>query len=165
MTTVSPADEICLCGSGSAYAECCELYHCGLQLPDTAERLMRSRFTAYAKHNADYLLASWDASKRPVTIDFSKETAEWQRLQIISCKKGGTTDSKGIVEFKAFYEQDGVCCFMHEISRFIKTGGHWLYLDGVIKAAGKVENQVNAGKNALCACGSGKKSKRCCGKL
>ena len=125
---------------------------------------MRSRFTAYAKRNAEYLLASWDLSKRPIAIDFSKETAEWQRLQIISCKKGGTNDSKGIVEFKAFYSQDGVDCFMHEISRFIKTGGHWLYLDGVIKAAGKVESQVNAGKNALCGCGSGKKFKRCCGK-
>ena len=164
MTTLSPAVEICLCGSGSVYAECCALYHGGQQFPVTAENLMRSRFTAYAKRNAEYLLASWNASKRPASIDFSKETAVWQRLQIISCKKGGAKDSKGIVEFKAFYEQDGEDFFMHEISRFIKTGRQWLYMDGVIKAAGKVEYQVNAGKNALCACGSGKKFKRCCGK-
>jgi len=125
---------------------------------------MRARFTAYAQRNVDFLLATWEASKRPDTIDFSKETADWQRLQIVGCKKGGAKDSKGIVEFKAFYHQDGMDYFMHEISRFVKTGQGWLYLDGVIKAAGKVETSVNSGKNALCACGSGKKFKRCCGK-
>lgn len=124
---------------------------------------MRSRFTAYARRNADYLLASWDAGKRPARIDFSKETAQWLTLQIVDCKKGSTKDSKGIVEFKAFYEQDGESYFMHEISRFVKTGQRWLYLDGVIKAAGKVEASSGAGRNALCACGSGKKFKRCCG--
>lgn len=164
MTTPSPAVEICLCGSGLAYMDCCELYHTGQQFPATAEQLMRSRFTAYAKRNADYLMSSWDEAKRPKAIDFSKETAEWQKLQIVSSKKGGEKDSKGIVEFKAFYRQDDVDCFMHEISRFIKTGGQWLYLDGVVKAAGKVDSQINAGKNAPCACGSGKKFKRCCGK-
>ena len=163
MTSPSPANEICLCGSVLAYAECCELYHAGQQRPATAEKLMRSRFTAYAKRNAEYLLASWDTCKRPASIDFSKETAVWQRLQIINCKKGGAKDNKGIVEFKAFYNQDGEDCFMHEISRFIRTAGYWQYLDGEIKSAGKVKNQVNAGKNAQCACGSGKKFKRCCG--
>jgi SEC-C motif-containing protein len=113
--------------------------------------------------NVDYLLSSWDLSKRPTVIDFSKETAEWQKLQIVNIKKGGQQDSKGIVEFKAFYRQDGGDYFLHEISRFIKTGQRWLYLDGVIKAAGKVVTEASAGKNALCACGSGKKFKRCCG--
>lgn len=125
---------------------------------------MRSRFSAYAKRNVDYLLDTWESSTRPAEIDFSKETAEWQKLQIVNCKKGCAKDSKGIVEFKAFYHQDGVDYFMHEISRFVKTGQRWRYLDGVIKAAGKVESSTSGGRNALCACGSGKKFKRCCGK-
>jgi SEC-C motif-containing protein len=53
---------------------------------------------------------------------------------------------------------------MHEISRFVKTNLHWLYLDGVVKAAGKVGQTEDQGKNAPCACGSGKKFKRCCGR-
>ena len=125
---------------------------------------MRSRFTAYARRDADYLQASWDTGKRPAVIDFSKETAQWQKLVIVGTKKGGEKDSKGIVEFKAFYSQDGGDYFMHEISRFVKTGQHWLYMDGVIKAAGKVSAETDTGRNAPCACGSGKKFKRCCGR-
>ena len=125
---------------------------------------MRSRFTAYAQRNAEYLLASWDAHKRPASIDFSKETAHWRKLQIINIKKGNVQDLTGVVEFKAFYSQEGVDCFMHEISRFVKTEQRWLYLDGVVKAAGKVGQTDDQGKNAPCACGSGKKFKRCCGR-
>ena len=164
MTTMTTNIETCLCSSGLDYAACCGRFHDAEELPDTAEQLMRSRFTAYALRDVDYLLTTWDAGKRPSSIDFSKETAEWQKLQIISCKKGGAKDSKGLVEFKAFYRQDGEDCFMHELSRFVKSGQRWLYLDGVIKAAGKVKAGSNSGRNALCSCGSGKKFKRCCGR-
>jgi len=163
MTTLINSSQACLCGSGLTYQACCGVYHDGEQLPKTAADLMRSRFTAYAMRNADYLIASWDSSKRPANIDFSKETAEWQSLSIISTKKGSATDSKGVVEFKAFYQQDGVDYFMHEISRFVKNGQRWQYLDGVVKAVNKVGVDTNTGKNAPCACGSGKKFKRCCG--
>ncbi|WP_041364065.1 YchJ family protein [Methylomonas methanica] len=155
--------ETCLCGSGQHYADCCGRFHDGTAMPTSAEALMRSRFTAYALRKADYLLASWAENTRPAGIDFSKETAQWQSLHIITCKKGGAKDVKGVVEFKAFYSQDGTDCFMHEISRFVKTGQRWQYLDGVIKAAGKVETQQTSGRNSLCSCGSGKKYKRCCG--
>jgi SEC-C motif-containing protein len=155
--------ETCLCGSELSYAACCGGYHSGESAPPTAEALMRSRFTAYARRNVEYLMASWDPAKRPAVIDFSKETALWQKLLIVNIKKGNQQDSKGIVEFKAFYSQDGCDYYLHEISRFIKAGQGWLYLDGIIKAAGKVTPEATGGKNAPCACGSGKKFKRCCG--
>lgn len=155
--------ETCLCGSGRNYADCCRPYHDGDSFPANAEDLMRSRFTAYALRKADYLLASWAEKTRPAGIDFSRETAQWQNLEIVACKKGGSKDAKGIVEFKAYYSQDGTACFMHEISRFVKTGQRWQYLDGVIKAAGPVEIRQTTGRNSLCPCGSGKKFKRCCG--
>ncbi|QPK64671.1 zinc chelation protein SecC [Methylomonas sp. LL1] len=159
MTTTTDEIQACLCGSGLAYPDCCGLYHSGKRLPDTAEALMRSRFTAYARRDAAYLLASWNAGKRPASLDFSEETALWHSLQIINCKKGGVTNSKGIVEFKAFYNQDGIEYFMHEISRFVKTGQRWFYLDGVIKAAGKTEAGSNTDGNALCTHGGCKKFK------
>ena len=164
MTTIPENTDTCLCGSGLLYADCCDPYHRQERFPTTAESLMRSRFTAYARRDVEYLLSSWDASKRPADIDFSRETAQWQTLAIIGRKKGGAQDSKGIVEFKAYYTQDGEDCFMHEISRFVKSGSRWLYLDGAIKAAGKVNPNAETGKNAPCACGSGKKLKRCCGR-
>jgi SEC-C motif domain protein len=164
MTTIINNAETCLCGSSLNYPECCGRYHGGEHAPPTAEALVRARFTAYARRDVDYLLASWDAGKRPAAIDFSKETAQWRKLVIVGTKKGGAQDSKGMVEFKAYYSQDGGDYFMHEISRFVKSGGRWLYLDGVIKAAGKVNADTDTGKNAPCSCGSGKKFKRCCGR-
>ncbi|MCK9636139.1 MAG: YchJ family protein [Methylobacter tundripaludum] len=153
----------CRCGSGVAYAQCCGLFHSGEKKPLTAEALMRSRFTAYALHNAEYLLETWDATVRPESIDFSKEKVEWRRLEIGNTKKGGAKDTKGVVEFKAYYSQDGEEYVMNEISQFVKRAGGWLYLDGLVKSIGKVGLQTNQGKNAPCSCGSGKKFKRCCG--
>jgi SEC-C motif-containing protein len=157
------AFDICLCGSGLAYLECCGQFHNGDKTPATAEGLMRSRFTAYALRNTEYLMATWDATTRPKAIDFSKETAEWLRLIIEMVKKGGPKDSKGLVEFKAFYRQDGVEQVMSETSRFTKQAGRWFYLGGVVKLIGNANQQINEGKNAPCSCGSGKKFKRCCG--
>ena len=154
---------ICLCGSGFNYQECCEPFHSGEKKPTTAVALMRSRYTAYVLRNAVYLQETWDATRRPKLIDFSKEKIDWLRLEIIDIKKGEAKDSKGLVTFKAFYSQEGEMCVMNEISRFTKNNGCWFYLDGVIKSMGKVDVQFNHGKNALCSCGNGKKFKRCCG--
>ena len=156
-------DNACLCGSGLSYAGCCGEFHTGQKIPATAEALMRSRFTAYAMRNADYLMATWDVTTRPKDIDFSKETVEWQRLVIEMVKKGGIKDTKGVVEFKAFYLLDGEEHVMSEISRFTKQAGRWFYLDGKVQSISKANQQINQGKNAPCSCGSGKKFKRCCG--
>jgi SEC-C motif-containing protein len=153
----------CHCESGSEYADCCGLYHTGEKKPVTAVALMRSRYTAYVMQNASYLQETWDATVRPELIDFSKEKVDWQRLEIVNIKKGEAKDTKGIVEFKAYYLQDGEEYVMNEISQFIQRTNGWFYLDGRVKSIGKVGLQTNLGKNALCSCGSGKKFKRCCG--
>lgn len=153
----------CACGSGLAYANCCRPYHAGEAWPQTAEALMRSRFTAYALRDADYLLASWAADKRPTRIDFSGDASDWHKLVIRTVKKGTADDSKGLVEFKAFYTLQDEQYYLHEISRFGRQDGCWVYLDGEIKAAGKLLAESND-RNALCTCGSGRKFKHCCGR-
>lgn len=154
----------CICDSGDLYEDCCGQYHSGKKSAATAEALMRSRFTAFSMRNEDYLLETWDPKTRPAKVDFSRDTADWQRLEIVSKKKGAAKDLKGIVEFKAFYLMDGEEHAMNEISRFRKINGRWFYLDGVVKSIAKANQQTNQGKNAPCPCGSGKKFKRCCGK-
>ncbi len=154
----------CLCGSDLTYTLCCGLLHTGEKNASKAEQLMRSRFTAYAMQNADYLLQTWEPSTRPEAIDFSKETGEWTQLEILMTKKGLSTDHKGIVEFRAYFTQDGEEKVMNEISRFVKKQGRWYYLDGKVKSVAAAEGSFNQGLNATCACGSGKKFKRCCGK-
>ncbi len=156
-------ETLCLCGSTLPYQTCCKLYHSGEKFPATAEQLMRSRFSAYARHDSDYLRLTWDAHKRPKHIDFSKETVQWLRLEIIATKKGGAKDERGIVEFKAFYSLAGQEAVMQEISRFKKIANRWFYVDGVVKSVANTANQATSqNRNALCDCGSGKKFKRCC---
>ena len=117
---------------------------------------MRSRYSAYVLKLNDYLRDTWHPSTRPQELDVSADDTPWQRLQIISCEKGGEVDSEGKVEFAAFY-QGGQ---LHERSRFVREGGRWFYLDGEILAPLQEEKP---GRNAPCPCGSGKKYKRCCG--
>jgi SEC-C motif-containing protein len=160
----SQFDNTCLCGSDLTYSSCCQLFHLHEKSPATATLLMKSRFTAYAMHNDDYLRTTWAETKRPKDINFSKDEAKWTRLDIIKTKKGSEKDTKGIVEFKAYYLLDDEEYVMNEISRFQKTSGRWFYLDGLVKSVGKVSQAQSQGKNAPCPCGSQKKFKRCCGK-
>jgi SEC-C motif-containing protein len=157
----------CFCGSGIDYIQCCGLFHSGDKLPVTAQDLMRSRFTAYALNDTKYLWDTWDATTRPAVekIDFSRENIEWQCLEIVDTKKGEAKDNKGMVEFKAFYRENGEGHVLHEISRFTKINGRWFYLGGVVKSVGKISRPSNQGKNAPCPCGSGKKFKRCCAQI
>lgn len=91
---------------------------------------MRSRYSAFAVGNAAYLLATWHPDHRPDQLDLDPEL-EWRRLDILSTSGGGPLDATGTVEFTAHYRQDGKRGSQHELSRFVREDGQWLYLDGV----------------------------------
>jgi SEC-C motif domain protein len=153
----------CFCGSANSYEQCCQPFHSGQIKPPTAEALMRSRYSAFELALESYILDTWDPKTRPKHADLSTVKTEWQRLEVIDCKKGQAIDNKGIVEFKAYYRLDEKDFTLHEVSRFIKQQGRWFYLDGVVKSLAKPGQTTNFGLNAPCPCGSGKKYKRCCG--
>jgi SEC-C motif-containing protein len=150
-------DEACPCGSAQALADCCGPFLSGAGRPATAAALMRSRYTAYCRRDAAYLLKTWHPDTRPATLDFSQDTTIWAGLNIVRQLGGGPEDSLGEVAFSAAYRQDGAARRMRENSRFAKVAGEWLYLDGAILPESK------PGRNDPCICGSGKKSKKCCG--
>lgn len=116
----------CPCG-GDEYASCCGHFHAGNPAPD-AQRLMRSRYSAYVLKNEAYLLATWHESTRPASLDFSGE--KWLGLDI----KNQNIESN-TVEFVARYKIGGRAHRMHEISRFVFEDGHWFYLDGAFPAS------------------------------
>lgn len=122
----------CYCGQQSNYAQCCAPFHQGTATPRTAQALMRSRYSAYVVKNDAYLLATWHKTTRPPQIDFSQDHTHWIKLDIVKTKKGGVNDSRGVVEFNAFYQQDDNDKVerLHEISRFKKVEGQWFYVDG-----------------------------------
>lgn len=129
-TPALTADSRCPCLSGETYGNCCGRFHSGSASAPTAEALMRSRYSAFAVGNAPYLLATWHPDHRPDQLDLDPEL-EWRRLDILATSGGGPLDSTGTVEFTAYYRQDGQRGSQHELSRFVRENGQWLYLDGV----------------------------------
>jgi len=157
--------ESCPCGSGLPYGECCEPYITGKMAAPTAEALMRSRYTAYAIHAIDYIMATC-LNEQKIDREGVKawsEKSKWLGLKIITVRDGGKDDEGGTVIFDALYEKKGLRYVHHEIGYFIKRDGRWYYEDGQIEPQTIVRNGPKVGRNDPCGCGSGKKYKHCCG--
>lgn len=124
-------DSRCPCGSGDVYRGCCGPLLAGAAAP-TAERLMRSRYTAFSLRDEAYIRASWHPSTRPSVIDFESDL-RWRRLLILDRVAGGPFDTEGVVEFEAFWQHGDERGSMRERSRFVREDRRWAYLDGVIR--------------------------------
>lgn len=87
---------------------------------------MRSRFSAFALGDADYLLRSWHPSTRPAMLDLD-DGLRWYRLDIDATARGGPFDRDGVVAFTAYYKgtERGA---LQETSRFAKEGRDWFYV-------------------------------------
>lgn len=120
----------CPCLSGLPYSECCEPLHRGSADAPTAEQLMRSRFSAFAVGDASYLLSSWHPSSRPATLELDPDL-RWYRLDIIDRTAGGPLDSRGEVEFEAFWRSPESSGSQRERSTFVREGGRWSYVSAV----------------------------------
>lgn len=121
----------CPCGR-AGYAECCGPLHSGAAEAPTAERLMRSRYSAFALGLSDYLLQSWHMSTRPAASGFElDDTVQWKRLLVEQVEAGGPFDSEGFVTFAAIARTPDRRFEQRERSRFLREAGHWRYVDGV----------------------------------
>ena len=119
----------CPCGVAKPYAACCGRYVEAGQSAETAEALMRSRYVAYVRGRADYLLQTWHPTTRPATLDLADEPGRWLGLKVVRIEAGGSEDTAGIVEFVARYKVNGRAHRLHEISRFVREAGQWWYRD------------------------------------
>ncbi|MFE6733694.1 YchJ family protein [Microbacterium sp. NPDC057650] len=127
--SITPDDSTrCPCSSGSRFGECCGPVLAGRPAP-TAERLMRSRFTAFAVGDAAYLLRSWHPSTRPEVLDLDEAT-RWLWLEISATEAGGPFDRDGVVAFVAAYRDASGQGELRERSRFVREGRDWFYVDG-----------------------------------
>jgi SEC-C motif-containing protein len=121
--------EVCPCGSGAAFAACCKPFLDGQAIAPTAEALMRSRYSAYVLGQADYLRQTWHSDYRPAALDLDARQ-NWLGLKVLRTEQGNEGDNEGVVEFVARFKISGRGHRLHEISRFEKVDGRWLYLDG-----------------------------------
>ncbi len=97
---------------------------------------MRSRYSAFAKQNANYLVATVLPEKRErnelKNTQKSFRGIRWIKLEVLATEKGSETDTDGVVEFRADWQaaasrEKGS---LHEKSTFVKQGDRWYYVDG-----------------------------------
>jgi SEC-C motif-containing protein len=117
----------CPCG-GANYAACCQPYHDGALTPD-AERLMRARYSAYVLGNMQFVFDTWHATTRPARDELAHDPQiKWLGLEVRGHVPG---ESESTVEFVARSKSGGRAQRLHEVSRFVREDGRWLYIDGV----------------------------------
>lgn len=119
----------CPCGSGSSFDLCCGPCLAGAAPAPTAEALMRSRYSAYVKLREDYLLATWHPTTRPAELGLAHDApTKWLGLDVRRHEQQDTDHAS--VEFVARYKVNGRAHRLHEVSRFVREGGEWYYIDG-----------------------------------
>jgi SEC-C motif-containing protein len=147
----------CPCGSGSLLIDCCGRHHAGTPAP-CAERLMRSRYSAYVLGLVDYLLDTTLPAQRHgldrAAIAAWSAQSTWLGLEVESAEVIGAQPEHAFVTFIARWH-DGQAEHAHrERSAFVQNGGRWYFLDPTVP--------LKAGRNDACPCGSGQKFKKCC---
>jgi len=160
---------LCPCDSGKEYDACCGPIINGSKEAPTAEALMRSRYSAYAKGAVDHLTDSLHPDHRdgydPASVKQWADNADWLKLEVVNTSAGGENDNQGTVEFIATYREEGITHAHHEVAEFSRLNGKWYFTDGKLVTPGTVRNPgPKVGRNDPCPCGSGKKYKKCCGK-
>jgi SEC-C motif-containing protein len=91
---------------------------------------MRSRYSAFAVGDAEYLLRTWHPSSRPPELVLDP-ALRWNRLAVLETQAGGLFDTTGTVQFRAIYTSDGKRGVLAETSRFVRQDRRWVYLGPV----------------------------------
>ncbi|WP_352338834.1 YchJ family protein [Psychrobacter sp. 16-MNA-CIBAN-0192] len=156
-----------------SYKDCCQEFHDNIDKtdgikPDSAERLMRSRYSAFVLVKPDYIIKTTLPAQQELLDNqsiesWAKET-DWAGLKIVKhTSKLGKRHAQ--VEFKAFYNTENGLQAHHELSTFVKTNDkfasptneRWYFLDPTVA--------MTVSQKQPCICGSGERFKRCCGQL
>jgi SEC-C motif-containing protein len=146
----------CPCGQGQ-YAACCQPLHLKQQVAQTAEQLMRSRYSAFALQQINYILQTTalgqqSALDRAAIADWSQSN-QWLKLDVVQ-HQPKLDKTHALVEFKAHYHDGTQAHVHHEVSHFVLHQQQWYFLDPTL------DMQITM--KQPCICGSGKKFKQCC---
>src|SRR5262245_35237778 len=159
-------NEICPCGSGILFSECCEPIIKGTRESETAEELMRARYSAFVTHAIDFIVASTHSrTRKEIDLSFIREwseTSTWRGLEILETKE--VNDNKAYVSFEAQFTQGGEDHRHRERSLFERENGQWRFVTGDELKNPTVRYETPPPvRNDPCPCGSGKKYKKCHG--
>lgn len=151
---------ICPCGSSLPLADCCGRYHAGAPA-ESAEALMRSRYSAYVLGLIDYLVATTlpvqqAGLEREAMAAWSAQS-QWRGLSVEEHRPLGGTPARAQVTFIAHWQDADGEHAHRECSDFVKAAGRWYFIDPSVP--------LKVGRNDACPCGSGQKFKKCCTSL
>lgn len=123
---------LCKCGSGLVLNDCCMIFINGDVSATTPELLMRSRYTAHALGNMQYIEKTM-AKKALEQFDYNEAVEDYKNIKWLKLEVLGNEvlDNKNaIVEFKAYYRVNNKKYTLHERSRFELIDAKWTYVDG-----------------------------------
>jgi SEC-C motif domain protein len=87
---------------------------------------MRSRFSAYARGDGDYLRRTWHSRSRPESLELD-DGIRWTLLEVGCTTGGGLLDVEGTVAFAAHYQRAGKRGVIREDSHFTRENAEWRY--------------------------------------
>jgi SEC-C motif domain protein len=119
----------CSCGSGTDKTHCCLPYITGALAAPNPEALMRSRYTAYTLHNADYIYDTTYPAERmrhnKKDILAWAKSCHWLKLEVLKAEGN-------VVEFKAYYLDSGLKAQVHHERSFFEIADEkWYYKTGM----------------------------------
>jgi len=91
---------------------------------------MRSRFSAFAVGDADYLRRTWHPQTRPARLDLD-DMVQWTRLEVLETAEGGVLHATGVVAFRAHFRKGGRAGVLEERSSFVAEQGAWFYVEAI----------------------------------
>ncbi|MDO5543399.1 MAG: YchJ family protein [Acinetobacter sp.] len=146
----------CPCGQGD-YQHCCQPLHVGQAHAETASQLMRSRYSAFALQQIDYIVQTTALGQQAsldvdAIADWSKSN-QWLKLEVLKSNEK-LEKNHAQVEFKAHYHDAKQAQIHHETSHFVQHQARWYFLDPTTGQQPTMKQP--------CICGSGKKFKQCC---
>ncbi len=120
----------CPCQSGLLFDQCCQRFldSSSDRHPETAEQLMRSRYSAYVLNDLHYILKTWHPDHRPDKLDLNNSGHHWIGLKIKSTQLGQKNDLTGKVHYIARFKINGKAHKLEENSLFEKINGNWTYI-------------------------------------
>ena len=170
---------LCPCGSNSLFMACCQPFITKISnkktpnTPSTPEQLMRSRFSAYAIKDGQYIFDTYAEKQRlEHSVDDIQSWADeclWLALVVHKAVDD-------IVDFSAYYVLQNTLCELREISTFCLEQDpntdkkQWRYIGGNITVNDEL---THIKRNEICPCNKfptawsvqkNKKFKHCCGK-
>jgi SEC-C motif domain protein len=89
---------------------------------------MRSRYAAFVVGDDAYLFRTWHPRTRPDDLTLPSDRT-WTGLVVLATEDGGADAEAGVVEFEAHYVSGGRAGVQHEVSRFQRRRGVWVYVD------------------------------------